>query len=57
MKLPEKLTFRPGKLAGPMSKKIKKTGETPSAYVRRLIAQDCCVDAPEMKPGNPDFAK
>lgn len=50
--LPERITFRPGSLAGPMAKKLEATGEGPSGYVRRLIAADCGVDAPEMSAGS-----
>ncbi len=45
--LPEKISFRPGPLAGPMGRKLKATGETPSVYLRRLVAADC--DKPEPK--------
>lgn len=55
MTLPEKLTFRLGTLAGVVAAKLKRTGETPSEYLRRLIATDCGVDPPEMKEGNPTF--
>lgn len=40
MKLPEKISFRPGPLAEPMGRKLKATGETPSHYLRRLVAED-----------------
>lgn len=46
--LPEKITFRPGSLAGPMARKLDATGETPSNYVRRLIAEDCDRKPPKM---------
>ncbi len=45
--LPEKISFRPGPLAGPMGRKLNATGETPSEYLRRLVAADC--DKPEPK--------
>ena len=48
MSLPEKITFRPGSLAGPMGRKLDETGETPSNYVRRLIAEDCDRKPPKM---------
>ena len=47
--IPKKMTFRPGDLAGPMENRIKETQETPSKYVRRLIAADLGVKAPEMR--------
>jgi hypothetical protein len=55
--LPEKISFRPGSLAGPMGRKLKATGETPSAYLRRLIAADCGKPEPAMPEGNPQFRK
>ena len=48
MSMPEKLTFRPGNLAGPMGKRLAKTGETPSEYMRRLIADDLGRKPPKM---------
>jgi hypothetical protein len=53
----EKITFRPGLLAKPMSIKIKVTGETPSKYLRRLVAEDCGKPVPKMLVGNPEFRK
>ena len=47
-KLPDKLTFRPGNLAKPMGKRLAKTGETPSEYIRRLIADDLGRKPPRM---------
>jgi hypothetical protein len=46
--IPEKITFRTGNLAGAMAKKLDETGETPSVYVRRLIAEDCGRKPPAM---------
>jgi len=46
--LPEKITFRPGSLAGPMSRKLEETQETPSEYLRRLVAEDCDRKPPKM---------
>jgi hypothetical protein len=46
--IPEKISFRPGNLAGAMAKKLNETGETPSVYVRRLIAEDCGEKPPAM---------
>ena len=46
------ISFRPGTLAGAMQGRLDSTGESPSAYIRRLIAADCGVEAPEMLPGN-----
>ena len=48
MTIPEKLTFRPGNLAGAMAKRLAKTGETPSQYLRRLIADDLGRKPPKM---------
>ena len=55
--LPDRITFRPGALAGPMAAKLVATGEGPSEYVRRLIASDCGVEPPEMVVGNPAMAE
>lgn len=57
MSIPDKISFRPGSLAGPMAARLNDTGETPSNYVRRLIAEDCGVDPPEMLAGNPNAAQ
>lgn len=55
--IPEKISFRPGPLAGPMGRKLKATGETPSEYLRRLVAEDTGKPEPEMSVGNPEFRK
>ncbi len=47
--LPDKITFRPGSLAGPLAKRLQETGETPSDYLRRLISEDCGKPLPEMR--------
>lgn len=57
MNLPDRITFRPGSLAGPMAEKLAATGEGPSEYVRRLIATDCGVKPPDMPVGNPTLAE
>lgn len=57
MELPDRISFRPGNLAGPMELKLAATSETPSEYIRRLIASDCGVDAPEMPVGNPTMGE
>jgi len=46
--LPEKISFRPGPLAGAMARRLKATGEKPSTYIRRLIAEDCGRKEPAM---------
>lgn len=46
--IPEKITFRPGNLAGAMGKKLDASGESPSDYVRRLIAEDLGRKPPAM---------
>ena len=48
MSLPDKITFRPGSLAAPMSRRLQETEEKPSEYIRRLIAEDCGKPAPKM---------
>ena len=57
MSLPEKISFRPGSLVGPMAAKLAETNETPSEYLRRLVASDCGVECPELKAGNPNAAE
>jgi hypothetical protein len=47
--IPEKISFRPGNLAGPMGERITDTGETPSAYMRRVVAADLGTETPEMR--------
>ena len=46
--IPEKITFRPGNLAGAMGEKLDASGESPSDYVRRLIAEDLGRKPPAM---------
>lgn len=46
--LPEKITFRPGNLARAMGNKLDASGESPSDYVRRLIAEDLGRKPPAM---------
>ena len=48
MSIPEKITFRPGNLAGAMAKRLAETSETPSAYLRRLTADDLGCEPPAM---------
>lgn len=55
--IPDRISFRPGSLAGPMENRLAETGEGPSEYVRRLIAADCDVEPPEMPVGNPSLAE
>lgn len=57
MTLPDKISFRTGTLAGPMAAKLAETTETPSEYLRRLVASDCGVECPEMREGNPNAAE
>lgn len=47
--IPDKISFRPGNLAGPMAERITETGETPSEYLRRVVASDIGIDTPEMR--------
>ena len=48
MSIPEKISFRPGPLAGAMARRLRATGENPSTYIRRLIAEDCGRKEPAM---------
>jgi hypothetical protein len=45
----DKLTFRPGNLAGALAKRLAATGETPSRYLRRVVAADLGQKEPEMR--------
>ena len=47
--IPEKISFRPGNLAGPMAERIESTGETPSGYLRRVVAADLGIEPPDMR--------
>jgi hypothetical protein len=53
MTLPKATSFRPGPLAAAIEKKLTKTGETLSEYIRRLIAEDLGKPSPQMQCGNP----
>lgn len=53
MTIPDRITFRPGPLAGALGKRLDLTGETPSEYIRRLIADELGVEAPAMLEGQP----
>ena len=48
MTIPDKLTVRVGSLAKPMARKLAQTEESPSQYVRRLIAEDTGARQPKM---------
>lgn len=55
--LPEKVTIRLGPLAAALAKRLAKTGETQSEYVRRVVATDLGVEPPAMPEGNPQIRK
>ena len=57
MKIPEKITFRPGALAGAMAKWCKREDCTPSQLIRDAIAEYLEVESPDMPQGNPKAAK
>lgn len=46
--LPDRITFRPGSLSGPLSSRLAETDETPSEYLRRIIAADLGRKPPKM---------
>ena len=48
IEIPAKVTFRPGPLDKSIARQIKGTGETPSQYLRRLVAEDCGRPVPPM---------
>lgn len=45
---PEKIQFRPGSLADPLTLHLLKTQQRVGAYLRGLIAADLGVEAPAM---------
>lgn len=51
----DRITFRPGPLAGALGKRLSLTGETHSQYIRRIVAADLGVTVPDMPEGNPAF--
>lgn len=48
MPIKDKLTIRLGPLAPPLAKACDETGETPSEFVRRCIADELGVPPPDM---------
>lgn len=48
MSLPEKISFRPGKLAGALARWCKKNEKTPSEAIRVALAAMLEVDPPKM---------
>jgi len=53
LKLPEKLTIRLGSLRLPLQRALAKLRQSPSEYLRRLVAADLRVSEPEMHAGRP----
>ena len=53
----DRITFRLGPLAGPMAAYCEKHGTTPSDAIRLALSRLLRVDAPEMKPGNPEIGE
>ena len=51
--LPDRVTFRLGELKGPLQELLAETGQTPSDFMREILAEALGEKAPEMKPGNP----
>jgi hypothetical protein len=49
----DRVTFRLGPLAGPLSAYCEKHGTTPSDAIRLAVSRLLRVEAPEMPPGNP----
>jgi hypothetical protein len=47
--MPQKVTFLVGELEGPLAKRLEETGETPSRYLRRLVAADLGKKPPAMR--------
>ncbi len=55
--IPEKITFRLGHLAGPLSEWCAENNQTPSEAARTAIAQLLHLDPPAMPVGNPHAAE
>jgi|688.fasta_scaffold486833_1 hypothetical protein len=45
------MSLRLGPLAGPLLKRCERTGETPSDVLRKALATELGLDAPEMLQG------
>ena len=54
--MPPKITIVLGPLADPLAERLTETFETPSRFIRRLIAAELNVQAPSMPAGNPQAA-
>jgi len=55
--IPERVTFRPGNLAGPLAAYCEKHKCTPSAATRIALAKLLKVKPPSMVAGNPTFQR
>ena len=53
----DRITFRPGPLAGPLAAYCEQHGTTPSDAIRLALSRLLRVEAPEMTPGNPDIGE
>lgn len=53
----DRLTFRPGNLAGPLAEYCKAHQCTPAEAVRKAVATMLGVEAPAMQRGNPRAAE
>jgi len=51
----DRLTFRPGDLAGPLAAYCERHGCTPSEATRMALAKMLKVELPQMPEGNPAF--
>jgi len=57
LNLPDKISFRPGALAGPLAEWCETKGRTPSEAIRVALSRMLRVKQPDMKRGNPEFGK
>ena len=55
--MPNKITVVLSKLQGPLEERLKKTKETPSQFVRRVLAAELGLPTPKVNAGNPQIAK
>jgi hypothetical protein len=47
--MPQKITFLVGDMEAALASRLAATGETPSRYLRRIVAADLGRDPPEMR--------
>ena len=48
---PDRITIRLGTLRDPLDRRLAKLKQSPSEFIRRLIASELQIDSPIMRPG------